>query len=272
MTMADLLPLDELAPVDLATVMAVAPLARRVDRKYLVPVGDAARLVRALADSHHVLEIAGRRCTTYRSTYLDTGELRLCRDHLQGRRLRWKARSRLYLEDGLCRFEVKVRGARGETVKHSVDLDPSAYGGFGPTERAFIGTALGGDHPAVPQLRPVLEIGYTRGTLVDLHAGTRLTIDHGVAGRPTDAATPVLAAGTVAVDPGLVIVETKSGLRPGPGDRLLAGLGHRPLPLSKYATSAALLAPGIPDNHVRRLVGRGVRVHDPAELLDQEAS
>jgi hypothetical protein len=82
----------------------------------------------------------------------------------------------------------------------------------------------------------------------------------------------VLAAGTVAVDPGLVIVETKSGLRPGPGDRLLAGLGHRPLPLSKYATSAALLAPGIPDNHVRRLVGRGVRVHDPAELLDQEAS
>ncbi|GAA1148550.1 polyphosphate polymerase domain-containing protein [Nocardioides aquiterrae] len=272
MSLAELLPLDELAPVDLATVMSVAALARRVDRKYLVPIEDAARLVRGLADSHHVLRIAGRRATTYRSTYLDTGELRLCRDHLQGRRLRWKARSRLYLEDGLCRFEVKVRGARGETVKHAVDLDPSSYGGCGPAERAFIAAVLGEDHPAVPQLRPVLEIGYTRATLVDLRAGTRLTIDHGVLGRPTRARTPVLAAASVAVDTGLVIVETKSGPRPGAGDRLLARMGHRPLALSKYATSAALLAPDIADNQVRRLVGRGVRVHDESALTGQEAS
>ena len=271
MSLAETLPLADLRPVDLATVMAVAPLARRVDRKYLVPVDDAARLVRRLADSHHALEIAGRRCTTYRSTYLDTGELRLCRDHLQGRRLRWKARTRLYVEDGLCRFEVKVRGARDETVKHAVDLDPTSYGAYGPAERAFIATALGEDHPAVPHLRPVLEIEYTRATLVDLRAGTRLTIDHGVVGRPAGTAAPVLADAAVAVDPGLVIVETKSGLRPGAGDHVLAAMGHRPRALSKYATSAALLAPGIPDNQVRRLVGRGVTVrHEPT--LDQEAS
>lgn len=109
MTLAERLRLAQLAPVDLATVMAVAPLARRVDRKYLVPAPDAARLVAALAGTHRVLRIGGRRSTTYRSTYLDTDDLLLCRAHLQGRRLRWKARSRLYVEDGLCRFEVKVR-------------------------------------------------------------------------------------------------------------------------------------------------------------------
>ena len=276
MTLADLalsdLALSDLAPVDLDTVLAVAPLARRVDRKYLVPLADASELVARLADTHHALQVAGRRCTTYRSTYLDTGDLRLCRDHLQGRRLRWKARSRLYVEDGLCRFEVKVRGAREETVKHAVDLEPSSYGRYGAGERALIGGVLAAPHPAVPDLRPVLEIGYTRATLVDLRAGARLTVDHGVVGRPTAAGSPELDRGSVAVDHDRVIVETKSGSRPCLGDLVLAAMGHRPLAISKYATSAALLARGVPDNQVRRLVGRGVSVRASSSHLDQEAS
>ncbi len=272
MTLAERLLLAELAPVDLPTVMTVAPLARRVDRKYLVPTDDAARLVAALAESHRVLQIRGRRETTYRSTYLDTDDLLLCRAHLQGRRLRWKARSRLYVEDAVCRFEVKVRGARGETVKHAVDLAPDAYGRCGAVERAFIADALGERHAAVGDLRPVLEIGYTRATLVDLGEGSRLTIDHGVLGRPTLTGAPVLGAGAVSIDRDRVVIETKSGLRPGLGDRLLGEMGHRPLALSKYATSAALLADEVPDNSVRRLVGRGVTVHDELAALAKEAS
>lgn len=272
MSVATLLPLRELAPVDLDTVLQTAPLARRVDRKYLVVATDAARLVRLLADTHRALEIAGRRSTTYRSTYLDTDELRLCRDHVQGRRLRWKARSRLYVEDGLCRFEVKVKGARGETVKHAVDLEQSAYGRFGPVERQFVGDVLGYRNAAVLQLRPVLEVGYSRATLVDLHEGRRVTIDHGVVGRPTTGGSRVLRAGTVAFDGDRVVVETKSGLRPGLVDHLLLEMGYRPLTLSKYATSAALLAEGIPDNLVRRLVGRGVSLHPDFTNIDSEAS
>lgn len=278
MTVQSLLPLADLAPVDLDTVLAVAPLARRVDRKYLVPADHAAALVDALADSHRALEIDGRRHSTYRSTYLDTADLRLCREHLQGRRLRWKARSRLYVEDGLCRFEVKVNGARGETVKHSVDHDAAAYGTYGEAEQAFVAAVLGEQHPALAHLRAVLEVGYTRATLVDLGEGTRLTIDHGVVGRPTHGTAASLRAGAVHVDDDRVIVETKSGLRPGTGDRLLAEMGHRPLALSKYTTSAALLADDVADNQVRRLVGRGVTVrHTPAPLIplspvSQEAS
>lgn len=272
------LPLHDLAAVDLPTVLRVAPLARRVDRKYLVPAEDAARLVRNLAGSHHALEIDGRRTTTYHSTYFDTDDLRLCRDHLQGRRLRWKTRSRLYVEDGLCRFEVKVKGARDETVKHSVDLDTAAYGRLGPEERAFVARALGAQLPSLAQLRPVLEVRYSRATLVDLGDGSRLTIDHGVAGRPTPSAgscRSVLRPGAVTVDDDRVIVETKTGARVGAGDRLLLEMGHRPLALSKYATSAALLADDVPDNRVRRLVGRGVTVHadlQPLSYAHQEAS
>ena len=261
MTVAALLPLHELRPVDLPTVVSVAPLARRVDRKYLVPAEDAAELVSALGRSHHALVIDGRRHSSYRSTYLDTDDLRLCREHLQGRRLRWKARSRLYVEDELCRFEVKVKGARGETVKHAVDLAAAAYGHYGDDEQAFVAAVLGEQHPAVAHLRPVLEIRYTRATLVDLSEGSRLTIDHGVTGRATEGSTAGLSSGAVRIDADRVIVETKSGLRPGSGDRLLAQMGHRPLALSKYTTSAALLADGVADNQVRHLVGRGVTVH-----------
>ncbi|MFN8193705.1 MAG: polyphosphate polymerase domain-containing protein [Nocardioidaceae bacterium] len=263
MTIDTQLALDGLATVDLATVLEVAPLARRTDRKYLVPTADAARLVESLADSHRILEIEGRRCTSYRSTYFDTAELRLCRDHLQGRRLRWKARSRLYVEDRLCRFEVKVKGDRGETVKCSVDVDADAYGRLGPDELAFLAEALGERRTEAGRLHPTLEVGYSRATLVDLVEGTRLTFDHGVVGRPTPTAPTALRPGAVSLDLDHVIVETKSGPRPGQGDRVLAAMGHRPLALSKYTTSAALLATGVADNHVRRLVGRGVTVrHD----------
>ncbi|HWJ80693.1 MAG TPA: polyphosphate polymerase domain-containing protein [Nocardioides sp.] len=262
MTVADLLPLDDLEPVDLAAVLQAAELARRVDRKYLVPASDAAELVGALAPSHRVLQIGGRRSTTYRSTYLDTDDLRLCRDHLQGRRLRWKARSRLYVEDRLCRFEVKVKGARGETVKHVIETDPESYGGYGERERGFVEGVVGSSlRTAHADLKPVLEVGYSRATLVDLDGGTRLTVDHGVAGRPTGTG-PVWRTGTVAFDHDRVIVETKGESRPGPADRMLAELGHRPLSLSKYATAAALLGEGVADNAVRWLVGRGVRLHD----------
>lgn len=274
MTVVKHLRLSELGPVDLDTVRTVAHLTRRVDRKYLVPATDAARLVASLADTHRALEIAGRRSTTYCTTYLDTGDLRLCRAHLQGRRLRWKARSRLYVEDGLCSFEVKLKGARGETVKLAVDVEPSTYGGFGSAERAFVAQALGHRPPELAHLRPVLEIGYSRATLVDLREGSRLTIDHGVTARPTATGAPLLRSGAVTLDQDRVIVETKSRQYRGLPDRLLGEMGHRPLPLSKYTTSAALLADGVADNELRRLLGRGVSVHSsPAgSSIHQEVS
>ena len=45
----------------------------------------------------------------------------------------------------------------------------------------------------------------------------------------------------------VLVVETKSGTaRPGPLDRRLWGLGHRPVRISKYGTGLALLTPDLP--------------------------
>ena len=62
----------------------------------------------------------GRRTFGYESVYFDTPELSTYRAHLQRRRQRFKARTRTYTDTGLCMFEVKLTGARGETVKQRV--------------------------------------------------------------------------------------------------------------------------------------------------------
>jgi hypothetical protein len=119
---ADALPLDLSArrPVSLAEVLVDAPQLTRVDRKYLLGKGTAQAFLDDLPAAYRVLSIAGRTSTSYRSTYFDTADLASARAHVQQRRRRWKARSRLYVEDALCRIEVKARDGRGVTAKMEV--------------------------------------------------------------------------------------------------------------------------------------------------------
>ena len=90
------------------------------DRKYFVPADVFGWLIAELADQLRVLDIDALRSFDYESVYFDTPELSTYRAHVQRRRLRFKARTRTYLDSGLTMFEVKLTGARGETVKRRV--------------------------------------------------------------------------------------------------------------------------------------------------------
>ncbi|MFJ9173952.1 VTC domain-containing protein [Streptomyces sp. NPDC102360] len=245
----ELLLLDELRPASLTEVDAAAALQHRVDRKYLIPAASAAQLIPRLAATHHVLDIHGRRTTAYRSTYFDTPRLAAWRAHAQGRRRRWKVRTRLYAEDGLCRMEVKTKDGRGATVKHAHRVPTEAYGRLDPgTEAAaFVDRTLSGRGIDVTgaDLTPSAEVCYLRAALADLDAGSRVTVDGVLAchrgGR------------TATLDPGYVLVETKGAARPAPADRALLALGARPVSISKYLVGLSLLVPGLPDNDIRRL-------------------
>jgi hypothetical protein len=245
----ELLQLDTLRPASLAEIDAAAALQHRVDRKYLVPAHSAARLMSQLAATHHVLDIHGRRTTAYRSTYFDTPHLTAWRAHIQGRRRRWKVRTRLYAEDRLCRMEVKTKDGRGATVKHAHTVDADAYGRLetGTEAAGFVDSVLAdsGVDVTAADLVPAGEICYLRAALADLDAGTRLTLD--------GLLTCHRNGRTAALDPGYVLVETKGSARPAPADRHLLGLGARPVSLSKYVVGISLLVPGLPDNGVRRL-------------------
>lgn len=246
--------LGTFSTVTLDNVVDGAALMRRVDRKYLVPAAIACSFLEALDSTHSVLEIAGRRSTTYRSTYFDTEGLAATRAHVQKRRLRWKVRQRWYVEDDLCRIEVKTKNGRGETVKEVGPSSVSGYGRLGPGELAFVESALAGAHSdlAVTDLHPSAEVTYSRATFADLAAGNRVTLDWGLVAS--------LEAGEAWLDQEFVLIETKGSAIPAIADRVLTRLGARPQSFSKYAATTSLLHPDIADNDVRRHSGVSIHV------------
>ena len=230
------------APIGLKELNNLAELQTRVDRKYFVPAELFHQLIARLADEMQVLEIDGRRTFGYESFYFDTPQLSTYRAHLQRRRQRFKARTRTYTDTGLCMFEVKLTGARGETVKQRVphpqelraELTDDALNHLGSTLR----DAYHQDLPA--GLRPTLVTSYRRTTFVSRTGEARLTCDVGlVCG---DVEHEVRDTGTH------VLVESKSAGRGSAPDRILRELGVRPAKVSKYCVAVAALHPELPSN------------------------
>jgi len=226
-----------LPAVDLATLEADAALAVRTDRKHLLAWDDVIRLLAALTPTHAALEIGGRRAFAYDTTYFDTEDLHCFRAHVQGRRRRFKCRTRLYADSDVCALEVKLRGDGEQTVKLRRPMAARRHGSLDADGRAFLGTCL----EEVPPLAPTLRGRHTRVTLVG--DGERCTLDFDLA-----------YAGGGALAPGLVIAETKSALGRGSADRALLALGSRPVSCSKYCLGIALQRRGAAPLELRPLV------------------
>ena len=236
--------------IDLAEVLDTAALQDRVDRKYLLDVGTAERVLDALQGDHRVLEVDGRRVQAYSTVYFDSHDLTCHREHVQGRRRRWKARTRRYLDSDLTRLELKTKGPRGRTVKVSTDVAPERHGVVDDSVRDFLDThllAAYGRGLGV-ELVPVLEVGYLRTTLVADGGGTRLTMDTDLQVRaPGGAPVGRLQAGGV-------LVETKSGARAGRADRVLREHKVQQASCSKYCLGTAMAAPALPSAPFRPLL------------------
>jgi hypothetical protein len=230
--------LAAIEPISLGEVDDAVPLRVRADRKHLVEVVSLDQLLRRLAPTHRALEIDGRRAFAYDTEYFDSGDLLTARAHVQRRRRRFKCRSRLYVDTDACAFELKTKGARGETVKHRIAYEPHEHGSLTPGARAFLAEHL----DEVPELRPVLRTTYTRITLAG--PGERTTIDLD------------LSYGSAWLRPGWAIVETKSARGAGIADRELRRLRSRPLSLSKYVLGAGLIHMPTPPNDTRQIARR----------------
>lgn len=236
--------------VDLETLLENAELMHRVDRKYIAPLEVVRDLVDAVGDTHRVLRVNGRRYTSYRTTYFDTDDFTSARAHVQRRRRRWKVRSRLYVEDDLSRVEVKTKDNRGNTVKVMGASHPDLYGSL-VGNRDFVARHLSEFADAnVDDLVPTAEVRYTRATLTDLAAGTRVTIDWGLSMH--------LSTGGVWLDDQFAMVETKGPLAMSRVDKTLFDLGVRPRSFSKYVAAASMVTPGIAANDFASLQARRI--------------
>lgn len=231
------------SPVTLDELDAEAALQTRVDRKYVIPIDDVSTVLAALPSASRVLEIDDRRSFGYESIYFDTPGLRCYLDAARRRRHRFKVRTRLYTDSGLCRLEVKTREGRRRTVKSRLDYAAPDRGRLTDEGRRLVSTATGTQRWA-DELRPTSVTRYRRTTLVLPNEKARVTVDVGLA-----VALP--GSDSVAIA-GAAIVETKGGQTPTTADRALWASGHRPTRISKYGTGLALLRPDLPHNKWHR--------------------
>ncbi|HUF84285.1 MAG TPA: polyphosphate polymerase domain-containing protein [Acidimicrobiia bacterium] len=239
--------LDRLPPISLPELQAEAEFLTRRDRKYLVPVDAAAALLAGIDPAVRVLEIDGRRDFGYLTPYFDDPDYSAYLRAAHRRPNRFKVRTRLYTESGLCWLEVKVRDARGRTVKHRTDHDAGALEWLADAEHNWLG-AFPQVAPYADRLRHCLTTRYRRTTLVLPDGAGRVTIDRDL--------IFVLPSGESQSLPDYLVVETKGSGRPTPVDRLLWRHGYRPVSISKFACGLGLLVPALPANRWHRLRNR----------------
>jgi hypothetical protein len=225
-------------PVSLKELDERAALLRRVDHKYAVEQEQLDQLLERLRENHQVLEIDGRRAFAYCTTYFDTPELRCFVDHLEDRRPRFKARTRLYQDTAYCVFEVKLKGEDGETDKRQIDHAVEDAERFTDEARKCVDEALGEAGLDVPEgMAPTLHTRFERITLAAREGSERLTCDVGVRLSNPDGKAAEMRDG-------LVLVETKSERGESPADRALAELGLEPISVSKYRVGVSLVGGG----------------------------
>src|SRR5699024_3584729 len=188
--------------ISLADVVEHAALQTRVDTKFLLTPEQYTQFTDLLVAEMSVMQIDGLRTFQYRSTYFDTPDFEQYAAHRQGRRRRYKVRSRTYVESELCMFEIKTKGLRGATVKHRREQPMTDAHVLTPENLDFAADVLAEEYgQQVPHLVPALRNAYRRATLVDPVDGERVTCDVDL--RYSD-------ADGVVHGPDMVIVETKT--------------------------------------------------------------
>lgn len=228
-----------------------ADLPRRVDHKYLLTLDRLQGIAGHLCASHRLLTVDGLVAFSYRSAYFDTPAFTCYRAHQQNRRLRWKARTRLYADSGLCRFEVKLKTGRGDTDKHAIVIGSDEFAHLPAQGHELLGKVLAERYRLDPPqgLAPTLTVSHTRTTLVAQDGNARVTLD-------TDLTFAAASRSTARLREGLVLIETKSLDGRSRADRLLLATGVRPVSVSKYCAGVALTHPDQPAQPWRPLIQR----------------
>ena len=104
-------------------VLSVAELITRLELKYILPLEALPSFLDRLPHTLAALDIDRRRIFSYESVYFDTDSFTLYRHHVQGRRKRYKTRTRSYCDTVDTMFEVKLKGRRDQSVKERLRYD-----------------------------------------------------------------------------------------------------------------------------------------------------
>lgn len=228
------------APISLEQ-MSDVKLMNRTDTKFVTTTDRLRLLLQMAQDDYYVQEIDGQRNLEYDTTYFDTLEFDMYKQHQWNHTNRQKIRFRTYCISGLQFMEVKTKNNHGRTKKKRMEVTDMNVGE--PVKRHFLGQHL---HYGVDTLRPVLNNHFSRLTLVNKAKTERLTID-------SQLSFTNLVSGARKDMGNLVIVELKrDGQVYSPVLAMLRQLRIHPHGFSKYCMGSVLTNPELPCNRFKR--------------------
>lgn len=151
-------------------------LLNRFDIKYLIPESELHHILSPASEHYHALTLANQNQFAYQTIYFDTPGLNFYLDHHNRKRDRYKVRLRKYIESNQVFFEIKHKTNKGKTVKSRIERDDLSIE-FSSSECKLLeqNTLLN-----TKSLFPVLDIQFSRTTIVDQNLTERITIDTGL--------------------------------------------------------------------------------------------
>ncbi len=215
----------------------------RVDTKYLFPVSKLPLLLQSVRSVYSALEIENEREFCYKTVYFDTPDLVFYLQHVTGKLNRTKVRVRSYESNGLTFLEVKQKSNKGRTSKTRQEkkkvMDEMDHL---EESHVFLKELIMAD---ASSLKPVLNTGFTRITLVNLQHAERITVDYNISWNNLK--------GECLEMPYLAIAEIKSekSTALSPFFRQLKSQGIRSTGFSKYVTGMALLNGAPKQNNIK---------------------
>jgi hypothetical protein len=231
--------LGQFETVDLEQISAAAT-DDRVDTKFVLREDVLFGVLNRLVGDYLVLDVDGKRFSTYRTQYFDTESFALFRRHHIGGSSRYKVRARTYLNTDTSFVEIKRKTRRGATTKLRLQTEQFQTRLL-VDAREFIDQHCSA---RASDLIPSLLNNFDRIHLLSRNSEERLTIDLNV--QVETGATPVHL-------PGIAIAEFKQPRSAG-ARRSAAFLNQmraihaRPTGFSKYCMGLLLTNSGIKHN------------------------
>jgi len=221
--------LSRFRPVDISNI-SHAILQNRKESKYLLTTHQALDLLEYLQEKYYIVEVDGKQVQTYSTTYYDSPEFQLYLAHHNGRKPRYKVRTRSYIGSELTFLEVKEKKNTGLTIKHRLQTE-GLVTRLESDIREFLSSCFPFDYS---QYKPVLINEYRRITLVSAVHPERITLDIDLSFR--SGSTDILL-------PSIVIAEIKrsSDQTRSPALEYLNMMRLRPRGFSKYCIGISLL-------------------------------
>jgi len=212
-----------------------ASMLKRIDNKYIVDQQQLRSVLELLRNNFKVLAIDGCRIFSYESCYFDD-DGRCFNEHQQGRRQRFKVRTRRYVESNMAFFEVKLKGRRGQTDKSRKACDHYHSFVMNESEQRMLSDLYEHNYGRAFHYKmvPALHVSYQRFTLVSASGRERITVDLNLGFE-----TPSGKCAFIGDD--FIIIETKTADGRGKSDRALKNRHIRSVAgCSKYCVGMAL--------------------------------